>query len=457
MLPALPRLGVGAVYWDLLHPLFAAHPDVIQVAEIEPSTFWIKAPGPDGAVRSNPLMLERIATLPQAKLVHGVGYPVGGTICDQDQHIAEQRRWTARLGAPWTSEHLSFNETADGAAGFLLPPRQSEEGVTVAVANIRERVQRLGGPFAFETGVNYLAPRADEMDDGAFFAAVAEAADCLILLDLHNLWANELNGRARLFDVIAALPLDRVCEVHLAGGFEKDGYWLDAHSGLVPERLMDLAAEIMPDLPSVGAILFEIAPQHAAKVAPAELMRQVEKLHPLWERAGGRKAAPHDPEIRAGGTGGPSASDWERGLVHALAQGNGDDPAPALYRSLVAAFRGGALADLLPHSLRLIELSRGEAALEALLSAYVGATAPLLYPADEALQFADWLGTHLPPVPYLADILALEAGIARFASVGRGGEIVFAHDPSLIVAAVAEGRCPAGLPAAEFRIAIGAE
>jgi uncharacterized protein len=64
-----------------------------------------------------------------------------------------------------------------------------------------EAVQRLrnelGVPLAVETGVNYLRPRRDELPDGEFMAALAEDADCGILLDLHNVYCNERNGRAR--------------------------------------------------------------------------------------------------------------------------------------------------------------------------------------------------------------------------------------------------------------------
>ena len=62
-------------------------------------------------------------------------------------------------------------------------------------------------------------------------AAVAECADCGILLDLHNLFANGVNGRQSVEEFIAQLPLERVWEIHVAGGVELDGYWLDAHSG----------------------------------------------------------------------------------------------------------------------------------------------------------------------------------------------------------------------------------
>lgn len=459
MMPVLPRAGVGAVYCACLHGLFEAHPDIIEAAEIEPSSFWIKAPGPKGAIRSNPLALERIAALPQAKLVHGVGYPVGGTLCDNRAHVDELRRWADRLDAAWTSEHLSFNETAAGAAGFLLPPCQSDDGVAVAAANIRARAAAIGRPFAFETGVSYLPPGPDEMEDGAFFAAVAEAADCHILLDLHNLWTNERNGRARVRDVIAALPLDRVCEVHLAGGEWKNGYWLDAHSGFAPPALLDLAAEIVPELPALGAILFEIAPEYAPKVEEAALLRQIEALHRLWERRGRspRRASP--AMTSSGRRNGGAAADWEAAFIEALSRrpASDADPATALYNSLIDSFRRGALAVTLTHSVRLLQLTHGEAAVDALLTDYASATSPQLYPGDEAIQFAAWLKANGPATPYLGDVLALEEGIVTIACAGAGRELGFGHDPTLIVLAIAEGRVPRGLPAGDYRVALGTD
>lgn len=457
MIGEVPRIGVGAVYWAALHDLFESHPDIIEVAEVEPAPFWIKAPGPGGAVRSNRRVLEAVAALPQTKLVHGVGYPIGGTVCDGAAAVDEQRRWADRLDAAWTSEHLSFNETAIGAAGFLLPPCQSEQGVAVAAANIRRRAAALARPFAFETGVSYLPLRPDEMDDGRFFAAVAEAADCHILLDLHNLWANERNGRARVRDVIAALPLDRVCEVHLAGGMEMDGFWLDSHSGLVAPELFDLALEIMPDLPALGAILFEIAPEHLPRVAPADFVRQVESLHRLWERSG--RAGQGAGQRPAAPTPGPAAAPaaWEEGLVRALARGApaGAEPAIGLYRALILSFRKGALAGTLTHSIRLLQLSHGEPAVDAMLADYADATEPQLYPGDEALQCAPWLRANAPATPYLDDILTLEEGIVAAACSGAGAELAFRHDPSLIVAAIARGRAPHDLARGDFRIGLG--
>lgn len=455
---AAPGLGPGAVHCEALHPLFLAHRDLIRVAEIEPSSGWIKAPGPDGRIRSNALSLELAAGLPQAKLVHGIGWPVGGTLCAASEALAEQKRWADALEAPWTSEHLSFNDSAAGPAGFLLPPSQSPAGIAVAAANIRARAERLGRPFAFETGVSYLAPRPGEIPDGDFFAAVAEAADCLILLDLHNLWANARNGRGAIEAVLAALPAERIVEIHLAGGMEKDGYWLDAHSGPVPADLIDLARDFVQGLPNLGAVLFEISPQFVEALGPAGFLRQIEAMNDLWEKAGRRPSAP-PPARPVGPDPGEEPAAYEAALVRALSAPPGSrEPAGlALYRTLVASFRNGALADLLPYTLRLLGRRLGQAGLEALLSDYRRSEPPPLFPADEALAFVAWVRASGPRLPYLEDLLELEGGIVRLASEGRGGELRFRHDPSAIVAALAGGGVPRDLPDGDYRLDLGHE
>src|SRR5690349_9761932 len=229
------------IYLPGLEPLLDVGQDLLDVIEIEPQTFWFRtAAGYD----QRDDVLSRIERMPQRKLVHGVGAPIGGTLRPDPAMVRPFADTVQRLSAPWCSEHLNFNRASDGGVDFdtvaLLPPVQSREAVALAADNIRSVQALLPVPFAFETGVNYLRPRHGELSDGEFFAAVAEQADCGILLDLHNLWCNERNGRQPVRAVLAELPLERVWEVHLAGGEELDSYWLDAHSGPIPQPLVDL-------------------------------------------------------------------------------------------------------------------------------------------------------------------------------------------------------------------------
>src|SRR5262249_25277596 len=193
--------------------------------------------------RLNENLFEKIAQLPQSKLLHGVGQPFGGTADDPTEYLPLLRHMADRLDPAWVSEHLSFNRVwrTDHVqeAGFLLPPPQHAAAARVAAANIRRYGQGLARPVAFETGVNYLRPEKDHMPDGAYFRAVAEEADCGILLDLHNLWCNERNRRQRVVDALEQMPLHRVWEIHFAGGTLRDGFWLDGHSGAIPPEIVD--------------------------------------------------------------------------------------------------------------------------------------------------------------------------------------------------------------------------
>jgi uncharacterized protein (UPF0276 family) len=194
----------------------------------------------------------------------------------------------ARLHPPWISEHLSFSSACiDGGTvntSFLLPPRQSQKTVALAARNISRIKAAFSLPVAFETGVNYLRPQANDMPDGEFFGAIATQANCGIVLDLHDLWCNQLNGSGKVLEVLRDLPLERVWEVHLAGGQFRNGYMLDAHFGTVSPELMALASEVIPQLPSLKALVFEITPDYmeAEDIGIDELAAQVMDLRTLW-------------------------------------------------------------------------------------------------------------------------------------------------------------------------------
>jgi len=235
--PELPELGVGITYSSAVEPLLDRDSDLVDLIEIEPQTTWLETRSGAEPYRVIDQVVEHIAKLPFRKIVHSIGAPVGGTVPADRAQLKLLRQTIHQLDTPWLSEHLSFNATPDFRTGFFLPPRQTREGVETSVAAIRHLGQMLQVPIAVETGVNYLRPRQDEISDGAFVSAVVENADCGLLLDLHNIYANAINGRQSVDDFVAEIPLERVWEVHLAGGFEMDGYWLDAHSGALPDPL----------------------------------------------------------------------------------------------------------------------------------------------------------------------------------------------------------------------------
>ncbi|OEJ62265.1 hypothetical protein BGM19_33850 [Streptomyces agglomeratus] len=462
----MTQLGVGLTYVPGLDRILDACADLLEVVEIEPQTLWrIRA---DGTISTDEEVLRRLADLPGGRLLHGVGNPVGGSRLPDPRNTALVGELAERLGVPWVSEHLAFNQVdARGESfhtGFMLPPRQTPAGVRSAVRSVRAMAEELPVPLAVEIGANYLRPRNDELADGAFVRRVAEGSGCGLLLDLHNVLTNQRNGRGSADELIAALPLDRVWEVHLAGGLDHRGYWLDAHHGLPDEDLMALAERTLPLLPALRAVLFEVTPSAVPELDAQAVRAVLARLDTLWDRP--EKLPPLSVPRPARHTEGPddgaaSPEDWEYALG-SLAVGRepatplgwelAADPAIGLLRELITEARGGSLAGALPNAMRLLFLTLGAAGLRDVLDAYSSAETPRLVASEEASAFARHLSRVRPDVPWLEDVLALDLGLLHVRLEGSPRTVSLTTDPNALLAALGAGRLPVAPPRGEFQV-----
>jgi uncharacterized protein (UPF0276 family) len=411
---AASRAGVGLVWWPELDPLCRPGEGLVHVIEAEPETFWVPRDMKSSGFMSRlPATLEH---LPQPKLLHGVGAPFGGSARQTASHCEALAGDIAALQPAWISDHLSFNQfILSGASGtdqvvstgFFLPPAQCQRGVEIAAEQIRRRRLTTGVPVAFEVPVSYLPRRPGEMPDGAFAAEVAEAADCGILLDLHNLLCNERNGRQSVAEFCKSIPLERVWEVHLAGGEAAGGYWVDAHSGLVEPALMEIVASIVPQLPALRAIIFEIIPDYVASVGLAPIGKMLGELNELWLthtsngcHAPGRSApvrntAPADRvtpgmwEMALGAAVTEIAipelpgefADWVRSAEIPL----------GLYRTYSRETRASSLVDTAPRTIRTLLRHQGETRTRALLADFWRQATPAYSIIEDAWTFLDFV------------------------------------------------------------------
>jgi uncharacterized protein len=463
--------GVGLVYWPALAPLFESGEAAI--LELEPQTLWRKTSTSAGfAYQLNEELFDQLAALPQPKLLHGVGQPVGGTVDDPTEYVPLLKRMASRLEPAWISEHLSFNRVTHNArvmeCGFLLPPPQTAAAARVAARNIERYARALGYPVAFETGVNYLAPMAGELEDGRFFAEVAERADCGILLDLHNLLCNERNGRQRALDALEQMPLDRVWEVHLGGGESLDGVWLDAHCGAMPAELIDLAAAVMSRLPHAGALVFEILPEHLDRIGLDGVQRQLEQMRSLWNTRPGRRLCV--PKVQRFDHA-PSLSDdrevnaWEVRLVNVLNDCSPEDPLAAdqgcaVLRRLIRDARSASLARGLRLTTTALLAGLGKSVVDRLLFDYFRSMPPEAFVAMECHGFARFLDGRnelFASVPHLREILEFERALLRATLLGTSSVVNWTVDPTQLIAALETGRLPQNLPLSPSRMTIMAE
>lgn len=470
----LPDLGVGIVYLPGLESFIEAGNDLIDVVEIEPQPFWFKTLDSRTPYRVDTAALERIISFPQPKLVHGVGSPLGGRVSCDDEQLAPFIETILSLKAPWASEHLAFSriEATEGTlnTGFFLPPLQTRETVLLVAENIRKLSADVPVPVAFETGVNYLKPIEGEMSDGSFFGEIAETANCGIVLDLHNLWCNELNGRQPILEALKQIPLERVWEVHLAGGDNMDGYRLDAHSGLVPPGLMDLASRIIPCLPNLRAIIFELIPDYMRPrgLEPSDLTSQLLALHYLWRnrRKKCQVSIKYTHKIAADTCLShpmPTPEEWESTLgslvlsrppKHVDSTDVASDKGINIYRNLVASVRTGTIVATLTLTYRLIVLSVGEQKFLEMLEEFWEGNSPDPFAAQEAIHFASFLESRAFAIPYLYDVLSYELESHNVLIRGEARTVPFFCEPFRLLAALSEGHLPESVPAGKFILTI---
>ena len=448
-----PIVGVGITYSAAIEPLLDRRPELFHAVEIEPQTTWMRTSGPNPRYSVKEEVIQHLLALPGQKLVHSVGTPVGGSVRPERAQLELLRDAVQCFQSPWVSDHLSFNQTPEFATGFFLPPRQTIEGVATVTSSIRDLRDALGAPVAVETGVNYLRPRRDELSDGEFVRRVAETANCGLLLDLHNVFTNALNGRQPIDEFLTDLPLDRVWEIHLAGGMELDGFWLDAHSGAIPDLLYPVAERLIPKLPNLGAIIFEIFPSFVPAVGLDLVEEQMHRLHALWARRATDDVAyevPRPITVHA-----PSATAllpeaWERALG-ALVTGQEapdipmelrEDPAIAMVSGLIYEFRASMIVGTLRLTSRLLILTLGADGFRTILLGYCLKVPPQSYGALEAEAFAAYLRELDLQIPHLGKVLEFEQATLATLVDDQPRVVTFPVEPLPLLRALAEGRLP---------------
>jgi uncharacterized protein len=452
---ALPELGVGITYSSAIEPLLERDANLVDVVEFEPQTTWVETRDREHPYRVSDTVLDHIVQLPGRKLVHSIGAPVGGSVRPQAAQLALLRRIIAKLNAPWTSEHLSFNQTEEFSTGFFLPPCQTSIGVETVTTSIADLQEALPVPIAIETGVNYLRPRPDEIPDGAFVREVAECSDCGILLDLHNVFANAANGRQPVEDFLHQLPLDRVWEVHLAGGFEMDGFWLDAHSGAIPDPLLEIARWVVPALPNLKAIIFEIFPSFVPGFGLNRILAEIEKLHELWDlrgkAAGDRLCLERQQHLNVIADNNTLPATWENALgslvigrppADIASQQLAADPGVAIVNRLAREFRASMIVSVLRLTSRLVMLALGPDIFRSILEDFWSKTPPQQFAASEAETFATYLEALGVSVPQLTEVLKFERAALATLMDNQPRIIAFEFDPLPLLRSLAEGRLP---------------
>lgn len=186
---------------------------------------------------------------------HGLSLSLGGLGRLDTELLVAIRAFMAEHGIALYTEHLSW---CAGVSRLydLLPLPFTEEAVRWTAGRIRQTQDILGQRIGVENASTYLAHPGAEMNEWEFVRAVIEEADCLLHLDVNNLYVNSRNFGYDPYQALAGLPLERTCYIHVAGHHEEpDGLLIDTHGAPVIDPVWALLAEVYQRIGSVPTCL----------------------------------------------------------------------------------------------------------------------------------------------------------------------------------------------------------
>ncbi len=218
-------------------------------------------------------------------VMHGVSLSIGSVDPLNQNYLQDLKKLTQRVKPKWISDHLCWTGTQGINLHDLMPLPYTEEALTHLVARITHVQDFLGQRILLENVSSYLTYQHSTISEWEFLRAVSQQSDCLILLDINNIHVSAHNHGFDPLTYLAAIPADRIQQIHLAGHLNKGDYSIDTHDHEIIDSVWDLYAESVKrfghvstmierddDIPPLNTLLTEL--QKARDISAVALTQQ---------------------------------------------------------------------------------------------------------------------------------------------------------------------------------------
>lgn len=211
---------------------------------------------------------------------HGLSLSLGGPAPLDEIFLKRVKGFLDQHRIALYTEHLSYCSD-DGQLYDLLPIPFTQEAVSYVAARIRRTQDILGRQIAVENASYYAGAPISELSEIEFINAVLDAADCLLHLDVNNVYVNSVNHSYDAVEFLHALPGERISYIHTAGHYkEAEDLLVDTHGADVIDPVWDLLEETYRTFGVFPTLLerdFNIPPLQ-------ELVKEVEHIGMLQQR-----------------------------------------------------------------------------------------------------------------------------------------------------------------------------
>ena len=188
-------------------------------------------------------------------VLHGVSMSIGSTDPLNWNYLKKLKALAKRTNARWISDHLCWTGVSGLNVHDLLPMPYTDESLKHVVGRIKTIQDFLEQPIAMENASTYLEYAHSNWTEWDFLKAMAEEADCGLLLDVNNVYVSAFNHDFDPKVYIDAIPEDRVVQHHLAGHTNKGTHIIDTHNDHVIDQVWELYRHTYQRFGSVPTLL----------------------------------------------------------------------------------------------------------------------------------------------------------------------------------------------------------
>jgi len=188
-------------------------------------------------------------------VMHGVSLSIGSTTPFDRDYLRDLKKLASRIEPAWISDHLCWTGVHGQNIHDLLPLPYTEETVRHVVERVKIVQDFLGRQILLENVSSYASYVDSNMTEWEFIAEIAEQADCLLLLDVNNIYVSSYNHQFDAKAFIDGVPAKRVQQIHLAGHQNNGDYIIDTHDAPVIDPVWDLYSYAIARLGAVSTMI----------------------------------------------------------------------------------------------------------------------------------------------------------------------------------------------------------
>ncbi|MGC1853839.1 MAG: DUF692 domain-containing protein [Candidatus Aquirickettsiella sp.] len=216
-------------------------------------------------------------------VMHGVSLSIGSCDALNIEYLKKVKVLADKIQPVWISDHLCWTGVDGLNTHDLLPLPYTEEALLHVVDRVKQVQDFLGRQILLENVSSYIEYRDSKVTEWEFLTAIAEQADCYILLDINNIYVSAVNHHFDPLEYLNAIPRHRVRQFHLAGHKNCGDYIIDTHDAPIIDGVWSLYEQAVKRFGRVATMIERDDDIPEFPVLFAELQRAKKVAENSWK------------------------------------------------------------------------------------------------------------------------------------------------------------------------------